>query len=340
MTSSEIMQKYNQQKSAKGQFAYLHVGLGPADKTKTLNSRFKIKSGNTEYEALLELEDSSKISYSFENEYEYPIDTLTGKTQSTADLVVQAIQAGSNVSQNAVSSKSNMDSVFTSIYKNVPAYKGTSVLKIPDTLTFTFYAGQRGLMDGLSEVVIPILCLASYFLPSRNGGSLTNLPFPTSPSFLSSAMASLLTKPSLPPSAASMPSSVPSNNSSSTNETNTDAAENANDELNGKINSGNSFTKIADTIVSKLDSAVTDKYSPKKFCALELCGNYTTKNEKGENVKILGALRTPVFYVGKVGFSFDMSEQINGYPMSGKLSLMDIQTPRIANKDDIQLLRR
>lgn len=340
MTSSEIMQKYNQQKSAKGQFAYLHVGLGPADTTKTLNSRFKIKSGNTTYEALLELEDSSKISYSFENEYEYPIDTLTGKTQSTADLVVQAIQAGSNVSQNAVSSKSNMDSVFTSIYKSVPAYKGTSVLKIPDTLTFTFYAGQRGLMDGLSEVVIPILCLASYFLPSRtrNGGSLTNLPFPTSPSFLSSAMASLLTKPSLPPKPNSIPSSVPSQYQP--NNTDTDAAENANDELNGKINSGNSFTKIADTIVSKLDSAVTDNYSPKKFCALELCGNYTTKNEKGENVHILGALRTPVFYVGKIGFSFDMSEQINGYPMSGKLSLMDIQTPRIANKDDIQLLRR
>ena len=112
------------------------------------------------------------------------------------------------------------------------------------------------------------------------------------------------------------------------------------DELNGKINSGNSFTKIADTIVSKLDDAVTKNYSPRKFCALELCGNYTTKNEKGENVEILGALRTPVFYVGKVGFSFDMTEQINGYPMSGKLSLMDIQTPRIANKDDIQLLRR
>ena len=98
MTSSEIMQKYNQKNSAKGQFAYLHVGLGPADKTETLNKRFKIKNGNTTYEALLELEDSSKISYSFENEYEYPIETLTGKTQSTADLVVQAIQAGSNVS--------------------------------------------------------------------------------------------------------------------------------------------------------------------------------------------------------------------------------------------------
>lgn len=321
MTSEQIAEKYNQSKSPKGQFAYLHVGLTPKSTILSADNRFKLKtSQGVKYHALLELEDSSKISFSFENEYEYPIDVLTGKTQSTANLVVQAIQAGNSISNFIKDSKSNMDSVFTSIYKNVPAYKGTSTLKIPDTLTFTFYYGQRGYFDCFTEVIVPILCLAAYFLPNRNGGSLTDLPFPTSPMFLTSAMKSLVSGSS---------EATEYENSSSSEESGVDEAEKANQELNGKMNSGNSFTKVAETIITNLDSALSSAYTSSKFCRLELLGPGDT-----------GSLGTPVFSVGKVGFSFDMSETVNGYPMSGKLTLSDIQTPMVANKTNIGEISR
>lgn len=336
MTSAQIAEKYNQSTSAKGQFAYLHVGLTPKDSELNAKNRFKIRYSDSKkgkYDALLELEDSSKISFSFENEYEYPIDVLTGKTQSTANLVVQAIQAGNNImSNNAIgkTQQNQMDSVFTSIYKSVPAYKGTSTLKIPDTLTFTFYYGQKGFFDCFTEVVVPIICLAAYFLPTRNGGSLTDLPFPTSPKFLTSAMSSIL--------AGSSGATEYENNSSSSegSEVEVDEAEKANQELNGKMESGNSFIKVAETIVSKLDSALGSSYDGSKFCQLELLG--FTKIDK--DTSISGSLKTPVFSVGKVGFSFDMSETVNGYPMSGKLTLSDIQTPKVANKTDIGAIER
>lgn len=333
MTSAQIAEKYNQSTSAKGQFAYLHVGLTPKASGLNTANRFKIKKsdGTGKYDALLELEDSSKISFSFENEYEYPIDVLTGKTQSTANLVVQAIQAGNNIKSAISTNQQNqMDSVFTSIYKNVPAYKGTSTLKIPDTLTFTFYYGQKGFFNCFTEVVVPIICLAAYFLPTRDGGSLTNLPFPTSPKFLTSAMSSIL--------AGSSVATEYENNSSSSegSEVEVDEAEKANQELNGKMKSGNSFTKVAETIVSKLDSALGSSYDGSKFCQLELLG--FTKIDKDKSIS--GSLKTPVFSVGKVGFSFDMSETVNGYPMSGKLTLSDIQTPKVANKTDIGAIER
>lgn len=289
----------------------------------------KISAGSSEL--FLELEDPSKFSLSFENEYEYPLDTLLSKSKSTAGLLLEAIQAGNNIAGAAkkqaesnakariVGSDSyKSESVFFSKYANTPAYKNTSTLKIPDTLTFIFYFGQLGKYDCFSEVVLPIIRLASYFAPRDSGGMLSDLPFPTTPSFYAKSLSTLL-KGTEQVKAPETPSEEDIEESSEEDSEESEQPSDL-DRFNEESEQASGFLKVAANVINKLDSAVTSYYSPHKLCTLTFLG-----------------IKTPPFYVKKIGFSFDFSERDdNDYPLVGRFTLSEIETVKVASKEMIQ----
>jgi len=84
-------------------------------------------------------------------------------------------------------------------YYKTPMWNGTSPIQT-GTIKFKFQFGQAGLFSGAQEVVLPILQLASLFLPKHTKGNYFTGPLPTGPAYLISfaqSLAGLITSGSI-----------------------------------------------------------------------------------------------------------------------------------------------
>ncbi len=219
----------------------LYIGVNLQD--------FSVKSNAITYEEdsdeemFLELESKDSLSFEFEHEYEYPLQVLLSKSGNTVDLLMKGLTMGHNITTSLNNKDGNL--IFSK-YQDLPSYKSTSSLKVPSSLTFLFYFGQRGLYSGEEEVVKPILRLAKAFAPKEAEGMLTDLPFPDT--------SSMLTK---------LTTNVFSNNLES---------------LSYDEDNKDGLFGMASSLISKVDYSVKDTFSDPKantFCRANFGGIWT-----------------------------------------------------------------
>jgi hypothetical protein len=260
------------------------------------------------------------LGFSYENEYSYPIKEILDKGKgNTAKLLTDVLSQAKSISQtlsknglnNGNSSVEKNESSLTSVFSEAPAYKTTGVLQLPNNFEFKFYYGLYGLYNGLYEVVVPSLKLASAFLPNETSNhTLQNLPLELSGSVLAGFISTLASS--------NYDDTSPNSNSSGDSES-ADAASVQND-VGSSILTGR-IQGLMDRINNSLTGEANGAYSKRKL----LC--------RGE----LGNLKTPVFTFTEVSLKYDFKNlDENGYPMAATVSLSGIQTPHMAVKNVIR----
>jgi hypothetical protein len=275
--------------------------------------------GNLLYSNLA-CDNLNDIGFSFEHDYQYPFEETIEKEGGTVDVLKNALTQtkafadGWNSGGEAKVGKENEDKMLYSIWKKTPAYKGTSVIKVPSSLTFSFHFGQWGLFNAYSEVVAPILNIAASFAPTENGETLGNLPLPLSGTLFGKA-ASAMIKGNAGKDILSQVTQAAAAKAEKQNEENNeqeDNGENASLELQKELGL---FQRVAG-VVRQFDNIAKNAYSNsnRAVCKFSI-GNITSK----------------AFVVGSVSFKFNLSNiDENGYPIYGTLTIGNLTSPSMA----------
>jgi hypothetical protein len=260
----------------------------------------------------------SNIGFSYEHEWSFPFSETVEKHGGTPERLLSIINSLNTIKGEFID-KANGTPQLISAYQEVPAYKDTSVLGVPNSLTFSFSFGQYGNFSGARDVVLPILSIAKLFTPTRdtNSSTTTDYPLPTAASMVGSVLGAAQ--------GINIPALDEVNNPPPSEET--DPSTEANEvkeaaELNRSIDIENAVFHRVSKIVEVYDKTVVPGfYSGKSsLCRFEI-----------------GSISSPVFSLGSVEFNFNFADMDDdGFPMSGTLTLGGLETLSMATQDIIR----
>jgi len=241
-------------------------------------------------------DEYSNFAFSYENTYDRPITDVMGKLNTGGSLgAIKGLLEGLTVAKNISGGNTSPDvnsTKYVSKYLNIPAWKCTSQLRMPSSITFSFHFGMAGYFDAYKEVVLPIITLARTFAPtlSDTTGGMLEGPLPTSAFVLGTVIKGMLDKDATTKTLAS----------ADTKSATFDAISQAN--------------LIASNLIKKFNTQI-EGISLGRICS----ANY-------------GGIKIPPFTVGAVDFSFDVTEvDENGHPYKGKIILKNCETVTMAH---------
>lgn len=226
--------------------------------------------------------------------------------------------------------------IFIPIYKETPAFTGSTPLSVPSSMKFNFQFGQAGLFSGEEEVYKPILALAMIFAPSvgNGGGSLIDTPATSLEQQMADIGQTMINngdvlvkgiknvgagaKKDLASMFNTKSDPEPDESASADNK---DPSKSFNDNMVGK-NTAIALTNLQEQIYKSISEGIQKNLGQTKTLCVRL-----------------GRITLPPMIVHSVAWSFDTTQVDEyGFPFQGSIEFGGLETAKLTTKGDLKMI--
>lgn len=241
-------------------------------------------------------------------------------------LKLKAISAIDSAARDArIFTGQQANKIFIPVYKEAPAFTGSSTLSVPSSIRFNFQFGQAGLFSGEEEVYKPILALAMLFAPSvsSGGGSLSDLPASTLEQQMADIGKIMIEEGGnliggIKSIGSAMKADITGKNSDSEGEEDNNSYK---DNIVG-TNTARALTNLQEQIYQSISTGIQRNLSKTKTLCIRL-----------------GRITLPPMIVHSVAWSFDATQVDEyGYPFQGSIEFGGLETAKLATKSDLKMI--